>query len=95
MPFGLYYPLKLRISQKGIDIIEKKCYIVVGKRKATQIDKKKKQTEQKTIDYSKEAFIMNNNTLYFEGFDEFNADLTLDNVNPWLLIATYTNAYAA
>ena len=31
----------------------------------------------------------------FEGFDEFNADLTLDNVNPWLLIATYTNAYAA
>ena len=38
---------------------------------------------------------MNNNTFYFEGFDEFDADLTLDNVNPWLLIATYTNAYAA
>ena len=38
---------------------------------------------------------MYNNVLYFEGFDEFNTNLTLDNVNPWLLIATYTNADAA
>ena len=37
---------------------------------------------------------MNSNT-YFEGFDEFNTDITLDNVNPWLLIATYTNANLA
>ena len=37
---------------------------------------------------------MNNNVLYnnFVGFDEFDTDLTLDNVNPWLLIATYTTA---
>ena len=35
---------------------------------------------------------MNNNALYFEGFDEFDADLTLDNVNPWLLIAAYGTA---
>ena len=34
------------------------------------------------------------NVLYnnFEGFEEFDTDLTLDNVNPWLLVATYTNA---
>ena len=40
---------------------------------------------------------MNNNVLYnrFEGFYVFDADLTLDNVNPWLLIATYTNADVA
>ena len=50
---------------------------------------------------------MSNNVLYFadealenrfEGFDltdEFDTDITLDNVNPWLLIATYTNAYVA
>ena len=37
---------------------------------------------------------MNNNVLYnsFEGFDKFDTDLTLENVNPWLLIATYTAA---
>ena len=35
---------------------------------------------------------MNNNTLYFEGFDEFNADVTLDNVDPRLLIAVYYTA---
>ena len=37
---------------------------------------------------------MNNNVLYnnFEGFDEFDTDITLENVNPWLLIATYTAA---
>ena len=28
----------------------------------------------------------------FDGFDEFNTDLTLENVNPWLLIATYNTA---
>ena len=28
----------------------------------------------------------------FEGFDKFDADLTLDNENPWLLIATYYTA---
>ena len=33
-----------------------------------------------------------NNNVYFEGFDEFNADLTLENVNPWLLIAAYNTA---
>ena len=48
---------------------------------------------------------MNNNELFtanealenrFEGFtDEFNTDLTLDNVNPWLLIAAYTSATVA
>ena len=37
---------------------------------------------------------MNNNVFYnsFESFDEFNADLTLDNVNPWLLIVAYNTA---
>ena len=35
---------------------------------------------------------MNNNVLYFEGFDKFDTDLTLENVNPWLLIATYNTA---
>ena len=48
---------------------------------------------------------MENNTLFltnealekrFEGFtNEFDTDITLDNVNPWLLIATYTNAFVA
>lgn len=40
---------------------------------------------------------MNNNALYndFEGFNEFEADLTLDNVDPDLLIAVYTGAYVA
>ena len=47
---------------------------------------------------------MNNNELYltgetfdnsFEGFNEFNTDLTLDNVDPWLLIAVYTGANVA
>ena len=38
---------------------------------------------------------MNNNVLYFEGFNNFDTDLTLENVNPWLLIATYTNATIA
>ena len=33
-----------------------------------------------------------NNNIYFEGFDKFDTDLTLDNVNPWLLIATYKTA---
>ena len=28
----------------------------------------------------------------FEGFGEFDTDLTLDNVNPGLLIATYNTA---
>ena len=28
----------------------------------------------------------------FDGFDEFDADLTLDNVNPRLLIAVYYTA---
>ena len=34
------------------------------------------------------------NVLYnnFEGFEEFNTDLTLENVNPWLLIAPYSTA---
>ena len=36
-----------------------------------------------------------NNNIYFESFEEFDANLTLDNVNPWLLIATYTNADVA
>ena len=40
---------------------------------------------------NEEVFTMNNN-IYFEGFDEFDADITLDNVNPWLLIATYNTA---
>ena len=31
----------------------------------------------------------------FEGFEEFNADLTLDNVDPWLLLATYNSSNAA
>ena len=54
-------------------------------------------TEKETDNNSsneEEVFTMNNN-IYFEGFDEFDADLTLDNVNPWLLIATYTNANLA
>lgn len=47
---------------------------------------------------------MNNNELFltndtlensFEGFYEFSVDLTLDNVAPELLIATYTGAYVA
>lgn len=50
---------------------------------------------------------MNNNELFlnnealdnrFEGFElgsEFDADITLDNVNPNLLIATYTGATVA
>ena len=40
---------------------------------------------------------MNNNVLYdsFEGFNEFEADLTLDNVDPNLLIAVYTGTAAA
>ena len=50
---------------------------------------------------------MKNNELYFtnetldnrfEGFDladDFDTDLTLDNVNPWLIIATYTSATVA
>ena len=47
---------------------------------------------------------MNNNELFitnealengFEGFNEFDTDITLDNVNPWLLIATYTGAAVA
>ena len=39
---------------------------------------------------------MNNYELYsFEGFNEFEADLTLDNVDPNLLIAVYTGASAA
>lgn len=46
---------------------------------------------------------MNNNELFitnevfengFEGFDKLGADITLDNVNPWLLIAVYTGAAA-
>ena len=28
----------------------------------------------------------------FGGFEEFNTDLTLENINPWLLIATYNTA---
>ena len=28
----------------------------------------------------------------FEGFEGFDTDLTLENVNPWLLIATYNTA---
>ena len=38
-----------------------------------------------------------NNVFYndFEGFYEFDADLTLDNVAPELLLAVYTGAYAA
>ena len=28
----------------------------------------------------------------FEHFGEFDTDLTLENVNPWLLIATYNTA---
>ena len=41
---------------------------------------------------------MNNNELYLtnealeNSFEDFNTDITLDNVNPWLLIATYTAA---
>lgn len=32
----------------------------------------------------------------FDGMtDEFETDMALDNVNPWLLIATYTNATVA
>ena len=40
---------------------------------------------------------MNKNVLYndFEGFIEFEADLTLDNVDPDLLIAVYTGASVA
>ena len=47
---------------------------------------------------------MNNSKLYltnealdnsFEGFNEFNTDLTLDNVNPWMLLAAYTGAVIA
>ena len=40
---------------------------------------------------------MNNNEFYnsFDGFSEFEADLTLDNVNPDLLIAVYTGVSAA
>ena len=40
---------------------------------------------------NEEVFTMNNN-IYFEGFNEFDTDLTLENVNPWLLIATYNTA---
>ena len=28
----------------------------------------------------------------FEGFEKFDTDFTLENVNPWLLIATYNTA---
>ena len=47
---------------------------------------------------------MNNNELFitnealensFEGFNEFDTDITLDNVDPMLLIATYTGAAVA
>ena len=40
---------------------------------------------------------MNNYTLYnhLDGFNEFDTDLTLDNVNPWLLLAAYTGAVVA
>ena len=41
---------------------------------------------------------MNNNELYLTNEDfenEFDTDLTLDNVNPWLLIETYTGAETA
>lgn len=40
---------------------------------------------------------MNNYVLYnhFDSFNEFDADITLDNINPWLLIAAYTGATVA
>ena len=68
-----------------------KCYIILGKRKATQTHKER---DRKQIN-NEEVFTMNNNVFYFEGFEEFDTDITLDNVNPWLLIATYTNADVA
>ena len=70
---------------------------MVGKRKAAQTHRKRDKQNKRTTDIdSEEVFIMSN-IFYnnFKGFDEFNADLTLENVNPWMLIATYTNADAA